>query len=99
MFKIDLNKWPNFLELINSYLNPWDTNPKAWENYDYDAGIFVLKGTRDELKNVFYPVLVQAQLGIARELCKDIERADRKEFVIVHNEIENFALFLETVEG
>ena len=99
MFKIDLNKWPNLCELINSWLNPWDTNPEAWENYDDDAGIFVFEGTRDELKNVFYPVLVQAQLGIARELCKNPEREDRKEFCVIHNETENFALFLETVEG
>ena len=99
MFKIDLNKWPNFLELLNSYLNPWDTNPEAWENYDYDAGIFVFEGTRDELKKVFYPVLVQAQLGIARELCKELEPSSKKEFVIVMGEIEDFALFLETVEG
>lgn len=99
MFKIDLNKWPNFLELLNSYLNPWDTNPEAWENYDYDAGIFVFEGTRDELKNVFYPVIVQVQLGIARELYKELEPSEKKEFMIVYGETKDFALFLETVEG
>jgi len=98
MFKIDLNKWPNFLELINSYLNPWDTNPKAWENYDYDAGIFVLKGTRSKLQNVFYPVIIQVQLVVARELCKDPERENRKEFIIIYDETESLARFLETVE-
>lgn len=99
MFKIDLKNWPNFLELLNSYLNPWDTNPEAWENYDYDNGVFVFEGTRDELKTVFYPVIVQIQLGIARELCKELEPSEKKEFCVIHNETEDFALFLETVEG
>lgn len=98
MFKIDLNNWPIFLELINEWPRPWDANPEAWENYDHGDGIFIFNGTRDELKDVFYPIITSAQSYFARELCKELEPSERKEYLIGYGETEDFALFLDTME-
>lgn len=100
MFKIDLKNWPNFLEMMNSYLNPWNTNPEAWENYDYNDGVFVFEGSREGLKDILVPVLRKAYSLITQEqLSRNPEVCSRNALNVTKGEIEDLALFLETVEG
>lgn len=92
IYEIDFKNWPNFLDMLNHFLNPWDLDPEGWEGYDWDEGVFSYQADdASEVTAILHPALEAAQ--------KNVEMIEEDHIRDVHiSELNSLNVYLLLLE-